>query len=105
MELVAGSARDLKKKRSSSDISQSETMVYMLDGGFLKDLLNQYPRYRSFIITRSMVRRSYFKKIFEQNKQIVLMQKKQQEHSLMNNIAGIQDGIFDSNQDDRDSRT
>ena len=38
-------------------------MVYTLDKDFFLKTVNKYPQFRSFLVTRGVLRRQYFRKI------------------------------------------
>ena len=56
-------------------------MCYLLDAKNFKQILEEYPTFRSFTMMRSVTRRSYFNKSFEESKQIFLLQKKYRSHA------------------------
>ena len=63
-DLVAGydSESNLKTSRPLA-MPANNIMVYELDSDKLKKFLDEYPDFRSFVITRSMARRAYLAKI------------------------------------------
>ena len=55
--------------------------VYELTASEFNDVCDQYPDFRKFILVRSMVRRSYFKKAFDENIQEILIKRKKKENA------------------------
>ena len=47
------------------------------------DILDEYPKFRSFILLRSVERRSYFNKVKADNLQVILFRKKQEQHTSL----------------------
>ena len=46
------------------------------------EIINQYPVFRRFVLIRSLVRRAYFKKAFDDNMQEILIRRKNHEHDI-----------------------
>ena len=76
-------------------------MVYMIEADRFRAILDMYPDYRSFVVIRSVMRRSYFKKTFEENKQVVLFKMKKQAHLAVVSAMGIEN-LYDQRSDDED---
>lgn len=55
-------------------------MVYMINSELFHTFLNEYPAYRSFVVTRSLARRTYLFKVISENEQMFLIKKKEVEH-------------------------
>ena len=68
-DLVAGSDEEFNTAKKLHNVPANEIMVYMLDGELFKKILDLYPSFRSFIVTRSMVRRQFFRKVFVENRE------------------------------------
>ena len=79
---------DMKGKASNS-LPTDMMQVYELPAEEFMDLMNQYIDYRRFILVRSLVRRAYFKKAFDDNMQEILIKRKEDEHQAICNATDI----------------
>lgn len=88
-ELEAGSDADYSKKHRISGLPPNTILTYTLDKERFLKIVNQYPKIRSFIVTRALVRRAHFTKVFDDNLQVVLLRMKMSEHREKCEAEGI----------------
>lgn len=88
-DLVAGNDKEYEEKNRTVGLPPNTIMTYMLEKEIFLDIINQYPRIRSFLVTRSLVRRAHFIKTFEDNRQVVLLKMKMAEHREMQDAKGL----------------
>lgn len=56
---------------------QRDTILcYEISAEILMEIMDRYPAFRSFMLTRSLVRRSYFNKVKADNLQVILFRNK-----------------------------
>lgn len=61
---------------------QRDTILcYEISAEILMEIMDRYPVFRSFMLTRSLVRRSYFNKVKADNLQVILFRNKQEQRS------------------------
>ena len=88
-DLEAGGDHELKNVKKPLGMPPNHVMIYKLDAEILKKTCNWYPRFRQHLVTRSLLRRQSFIKAYEDNKQIVLLKRKQEEHAKIAEAMGI----------------
>jgi signal-transduction protein with cAMP-binding, CBS, and nucleotidyltransferase domain len=81
--LEAGTEKEYSLKQIITNLPPKMIMTYTIHKDIFMEIVDKYPRVRSFLVTRSVLRRAYFSRIFEENKQIVLMKKKQAQHRIL----------------------
>ena len=64
-DLVGGGDNERSNKKKPIGLPLDNIMVYTLEASFLRDILNEYPTFRAFIVNRSVLRKQYFLKTFE----------------------------------------
>ena len=97
---MAGEFKEGKRnKRRVTGIPSNCIMMYLLDAKLFKKVCDDYPAFRSFVIARSLVRRSFFKKTFEDNKQVLLLRNKQHQHWQLVQKYGIENDYIQKEED------
>ena len=76
-------------KRGQNNLPADMMQVYELPADDFRNISDQYPEIRKFILIRSLVRRAYFKKAFDDNMQEILIKRKQVEHSAICSATDI----------------
>ena len=80
-DLVAGGDIESFSKNSRPQaMPDNNIMVYMIDSELFHTFLNDYPTYRSFLVTRSLARRTYLFKVISEAEQVIRIKKKEVEH-------------------------
>ena len=81
-------------------------MCYLLDAEIFRDIIEEYPTFRQFLLVRSVTRRSYFNKAFSDTKQISLLQQKYHSHAKVVAAMGstANDFIIDSDEEEENAR-
>ena len=67
--------------KNHNNLPSGMMQVYELPADEFKSIMDMHPEFRRFILIRSLIRRAYFKKAFDDNMQEILMQRKAVEHS------------------------
>ena len=62
-ELEAGGENEYNIKHVPKGMFKDQIMVYTLDKDLFLETVNKYPQFRSFLVTRGVLRRQYFRKI------------------------------------------
>lgn len=89
--MVAGGHKEGKEQKRARGVpSNAYTLTYQIDADVFRKILDSYPRFRSFVITRSLVRRSYFLKSLEDNVQVELLQRKLKQHRRLCEKYGME---------------
>lgn len=79
-DLIAGGDHEFDNTKKPKGMPSEHILVYTIKRDTLRRVLDRYPAFRSFVITRALTRRTYFTKMHEENMQAVLFRKKRQEH-------------------------
>ena len=95
-DVEAGGDHEYKSDKKPLGMPHNHIMVYKLDATLFLEILKDYPEYRKYIVTRSLVRRMHFIKSYEDNKQVVLLRLKQEEHAKIAKMKGIKNDYLDS---------
>lgn len=106
-DLVAGEYHfNSKKDKRAAGIPSNYILTYLLDSNLFRKICDGYPAFRSFIVTRSLVRRSVFTKNFLDNKQAILLKRKLREHRvLVQDMKNDYIFIKERDSDDEDNST
>ena len=56
-DLVGGADNERSNKKKPVGLPLDNIMVYKLEASFLRNILNEYPTFRSFIVNRSVLRK------------------------------------------------
>jgi len=59
-DLVAGGDHEFDNSKKAKGVPPEHILVYAIEANVLRKIVNQYPAFQSFLVTRSMARRSYF---------------------------------------------
>ena len=61
------------------------------------EAINEYPNFRRFVLLRANLRRTYWKRVFEENRHQWLLKKKIEEVKILNTLTGFEhrNEIFD----------
>jgi len=102
-DVQAGGDKELSNvsKKSQSSLPANMLMVYMIYGDIFRAICDEYPAFRSFIITRSQSRRSYLIKVSEEARQEILFKKKSLENKKLTIVKKI-DNYFSSSSSSED---
>ena len=80
-DLIAGGHKDGQEDgKRARGMPPNHIMTYELDSEYFRKACDVYPVFRSQLISRALVRRSYFQKTFNDNVQVLLLRQKQHEH-------------------------
>ena len=66
-DLVAGGDSEFNISRKPKGMPRDTILVYKIPRKRLLSILQKYPLFRSYLLTRSLVRRSYFQKVRSDN--------------------------------------
>ena len=88
-DLIAGGDHEFNISKRPKGMERETILCYEIATEVLLDILDRYPEFRSFMLTRSLVRRSYFNKIKADNLQVILFRRKQEQRSQVVEALGI----------------
>ena len=77
-DVIAGGDQEFNTSKKPKGMPRDHILCYHITRDRFKAILDQYPEFRSFVLTRSLVRRSYFNKVKSDNLQVLLFRKKQE---------------------------
>ena len=75
-DLEAGFDFEFKDKRRPKAMPANHVMVYFIEADKFRKICNSYPSYRSFIVTRSVLRRSSLRGMMNENINVLLLNQK-----------------------------
>ena len=79
-DMIAGTHTPGKEHLRARGLPLNHIMTYQLGAEFFRKAVDDYPTLRSLLIARSLFRRSYFRKSFNDNVQVILFRLKQRQH-------------------------
>ena len=86
------------------NIPVDRIQVFKIDDESFLELCNEYPSYRSWMLTRAKIRRCHWKKVFQENLNICLLQEKEKTQKSANLLIDPElNDIFDRNMSAEDS--
>ena len=96
-ELKASAGSKKKGKGSTQQIGENKVQVFKLPKEKFKDAIDEYPSFRRFVFLRANLRRTNWKKVFEENRHQWLFKKKIEEAKVLNSLMGYEhrNEIFD----------
>ena len=82
-DLVVGGDDEINISKKPKGMPSDHILCYNIQKDRFMDILDEYPKFRSFILLRSVERRSYFNKVKADNLQVILFRKKQEQHTSL----------------------
>mmetsp|Transcript_24382 Transcript_24382/g.28648 ORF Transcript_24382/g.28648 Transcript_24382/m.28648 type:complete len:274 (+) Transcript_24382:739-1560(+) len=93
-DLVAGGDSEFNISKKPKGMPRDHILIYKIPSARLITILDKYPLFRSFIVTRSLIRRSYFMKVKNDNMQVLLFEKKKEQHMNVVSALGIRNDFM-----------
>lgn len=98
-DLEAGDDSEFNGRKRPKAMPSNHVMVYSITAEKLKKILDKYPTFRSHVVTRSVLRRSHYRKMMNENINILLLNQKQNEQESVARAHGIKNDFIESESD------
>ena len=89
-DLIAGGDHEFNISKRPKGMARDHILCYDIASEHLLEILDRYPEFRSFMLTRALVRRYYFNKVKADNLQVILFRRKQEQRSQVVEALGIE---------------